>query len=338
MTIDKVMAGLNKRFGAGAIAYAAGNAPLECDVIPTGIATVDLALGVGGIPRGRITEFFGTEGGGKSTLVLHALRECQLMGLKAVFVDAEHAFDGAWAATIGIDLEKLIYPQPTTVEEMIEVIRALVIPEIALIAVDSIAALPPSSEAEGVSGDYHVGKQARLFAQAMRLLPAELRASNTALLLTNQIREKIGVMYGSPETTPGGRALKFAASIRGRVTRIAKAKSFPDGSVATPHKIAMKKNKVGPNFREAEFDIISDIGADRVLALIQAARKLGVVANKTGKRAATVKTPLYFDGRELGPTAEARSLIYQDPELFAAFHTATYEALHNGVAYEEEAA
>jgi len=276
--LDAAVLQIEKTFGKGAI-MRLGSQPkaLGIDVIPTGSLSLDLALGVGGIPRGRVIEIYGPESSGKTTLGLHILASSQAMGGVAAFVDAEHALDPIYAKAVGVNTEELLVSQPDTGEQALEIVDLLVRSgAVDIIVIDSVAALVPRAEIEGEMGDAHVGLQARLMSQALRKLTASLSKSRTTAIFINQIREKIGVMYGNPETTPGGRALKFYASVRIEVRRTGMVKTGTEVT-GTRVRIKVTKNKVAPPFRQAEVDMTFGKGIDRLGDLVTLAADLNVI-------------------------------------------------------------
>ena len=308
-SLDTTLTQIEKQFGKGAIMRLGDDrGVLEQGVLSTGSMSVDLALGVGGVPRGRVIEVYGPESGGKTTLSLHIIAEAQRAGGVAAFVDAEHALDPSYAKALGVDTDELLVSQPDTGEQALEITELLVRSgAVDVIVVDSVAALVPRAEIEGEMGDSHVGLQARLMSQALRKLTGVLSKSHTTAIFINQIREKIGVMYGNPETTPGGRALKFYASVRMEVRRKGDVKSGTD-KVGNLTRIKVTKNKVAPPFKEAEVEIMFGRGIDKLGDLINIASDLDIV-QKSGS--------FYkYGGATIGQGKEkAAAYLQAQPEL-----------------------
>ena len=279
--LDKVMQEIRRQFGEMSILRLGEAAKSDVAVVPTGALALDLALGVGGYPKGRIIELYGHESSGKTTLALHAVAAAQRSGGNAAFIDAEHALDPGYAKKIGVDLDALIVSQPNSGEEALTICEELIRSgELDVIVVDSVAALTPQAEIDGAMGDSHVGLQARLMSQAMRKLNAAIARTKTLCVFTNQVREKIGVMFGSPETTPGGKALKFYASCRLQVQRIGAIKSAAGEVLGNRTRVKVVKNKVASPFTEAEFDILYACGISWEGSVIDAAIARGVVEKR----------------------------------------------------------
>mgnify|MGYP001339315642 FL=1 len=278
--LQSTLADLTKRFGDGAIVRLGDATHLQVATIPTGSLAVDIALGAGGIPRGRVTEIYGPESSGKTTLCLHTIAEAQKRDGICAFIDMEHALDPAYAARIGVDIANLYISQPDTAEQALDIAEALVRSgALDVVVLDSVAALVPRAELEGEMGDTHVGLQARLMSQALRKLSGAIKQSNTAMMFTNQLREKIGVMFGNPETTSGGRALKFYASVRLDIRRIQSIKAGGE-VVGNRTRVRVTKNKIAPPFREAEFDIVYSEGISKAGDILDIATELGVIEKR----------------------------------------------------------
>ena len=309
--LDTVLAQIEKQYGKGAIMKLGGDAAVtSVDVIPTGCLALDIALGIGGMPRGRIIEIYGPESSGKTTVALHVIAETQKKGGIAAFIDAEHALDPSYARNLGVNLDELYVSQPDTGEQALDITDSLVHSgAVDLIVVDSVAALTPKAEIEGDMGDSHVGLQARLMSQALRKLAGITNKSKTCVIFINQLREKVGVMFGNPETTPGGKALKFYASIRIDV-RKGEALKDTDGAFGNHTKAKVVKNKMAPPFRTAEFDIIFGKGVSAEGCLID----LGVNYGVLGKSGAWFS----YNGEKVAQGREKmRDLLANNPELFA---------------------
>ena len=315
--LSAVLAQIQKEFGEGAI-MRLGNegAVSKIACISTSALTLDMALGIGGVPRGRVVEVFGPESSGKTTLVLHIIAEAQKNGGMCAFIDTEHALDPGYARKIGVDIDNLLVSQPDSGEEALIIADQLIRSNsLDVIVIDSVAALAPRAELEGQIGDSHVGLQARLMSQAMRKMTGILDKSKTCCIFTNQIREKIGVMFGNPETTPGGRALKFYSSVRLDIRRIAAIKTGDGKVVGNRTRVKVVKNKVSPPFTEGEFDILYAEGISREGAVIDAANDLGLL-DKRG-------TWLSFDGQQVGQGRDAaRDNLRTDPALMAKIRDA----------------
>ena len=276
--LETALAQIEKQFGKGAVMKLGANVTMQVDAIPTGSLGLDLALGIGGVPRGRIVEVYGPESSGKTTLALQVLAEAQKMGGEVAFIDVEHALDPAYASALGVDIDSLLVSQPDTGEQAMEICEALVRSgAIDAIVVDSVAAMVPRAEIEGEMGDSHVGLQARLMSQALRKLTGIIGKTNTVCIFINQLREKVGVVYGNPEVTTGGRALKYYSSVRIDVRRIEGLKDSNGNFIGNRTRAKIVKNKVAPPFKEAEFDIMFGEGISKIGELIDLGVKLGVV-------------------------------------------------------------
>ncbi len=299
---------LTKRFGEGTIMRLGEAVQQPVEVIPTGSLALDLALGVGGIPRGRITEIYGPEASGKTTLCLHVIAEAQKRGGIAAFIDMEHALDPHYAQRCGVDVDNLYVAQPDTGEQALEIAETLIRSgAVDVVVVDSVAALVPRAEIEGEMGDAHVGLQARLMSQALRKLAGAIRQSNTAMLFTNQLRMKIGTMFGNPETTTGGMALKFYASVRLEIRRLQNLKAGGE-IIGSRVRVRVTKNKVAPPFREAEFDILYNEGISKAGDILDLATELGLVTKRG--------TFFMYGDTRLGQGREnAREFLKAHPEL-----------------------
>jgi recombination protein RecA len=308
--LETALAQIDRQFGKGSVMRLGSEERAPVEVIPTGSIALDVALGVGGLPRGRIIEIYGPESSGKTTLTLHAIANAQRAGGIAAFVDAEHALDPDYAKKLGVDIDSLLVSQPDTGEQALEIADMLVRSgSIDLIVIDSVAALVPRAEIEGEMGDSHVGLQARLMSQALRKLTGGLNQTNTTMIFINQLREKIGVFFGSPETTAGGKALKFYASVRLDIRRI---ETLKDGAEAVGNRTRVKvvKNKMAPPFKQAEFDILYGVGISREGSLIDYGVDQGIV-----KKSGAWYT---YDGDQLGQGKEnARNFLLQNPDIAA---------------------
>jgi recombination protein RecA len=278
--LDRALDNLKKRFGEGTVMRMGEVSHLDVEVIPTGSLALDRALGVGGVPRGRVTEIYGPDGAGKTTLAQHIVAEAQRRGGTAAYVDMEHALDPAYARDLGVNVDDLLISQPDTGEQALEIAETLIRSgAVDVVVIDSVAALVPRAEIEGEMGDSHPGLQARLMSQALRKLSGAIKQSNAALIFTNQLREKIGVMFGNPETTSGGRALKFYASVRLDIRRITSIKDRGE-LIGTRTRVRVTKNKVAPPFRVAEFDLMYSEGISREGDLLDVAIDLGVMEKR----------------------------------------------------------
>ena len=306
--LDMALAGIEKQFGKGSVMKMGEKTTLGIDTVPTGALALDLALGVGGLPRGRVIEIYGPESSGKSTLAMHVVAEAQRNGGICAYVDAEHAMDPIYARAIGVDVDELLISQPDTGEQALEITDMLVRSgALDVVVIDSVAARTPRAEIEGEMGDTHVGLQARLMSQALRKLTANLNKTNTICIFINQLREKIGVMFGSPETTPGGRALKFYSSVRLDIRRI---ESIKDGVEVVGNRTRVKvvKNKVAPPFKQAEFDIMYGKGISREGSLLDIGVDMGFI-----KKSGAWYT---YEGEQLGQGREnAKQFLTENPEI-----------------------
>ncbi|MEK6309704.1 recombinase RecA [Curtobacterium sp. 1P10AnD] len=308
--LETALAQIDRQFGKGTVMRLGSDERAPVSIIPTGSVALDVALGIGGLPRGRIIEIYGPESSGKTTLTLHAIANAQRNGGIAAFIDAEHALDPEYAKKLGVDIDALLVSQPDTGEQALEIADMLVRSgSIDLIVVDSVAALVPRAEIEGEMGDSHVGLQARLMSQALRKLAGGLNQTQTTMIFINQLREKIGVFFGSPETTAGGKALKFYASVRLDIRRIETLKSGTD-AVGNRTRVKVVKNKMAPPFKQAEFDILYGVGISREGSLLDFGVDHGIV-----KKSGAWYT---YDGDQLGQGKEnSRSFLIQNPEIAA---------------------
>ena len=308
--LESALGQIEKQFGKGSVMKLGDFSAMNVEAIPTGALSLDVALGIGGIPKGRIVEIFGPESSGKTTLALHMIAECQKTGGEAAFIDAEHALDPVYAKHLGVDIDNLIVSQPDTGEQALEIAEALVRSgAIDIIVVDSVAALVPKAEIDGDMGDSHVGLQARLMSQALRKLAGVLNKSNTAIIFINQLREKVGIMFGNPETTPGGRALKFYASVRLDIRKTENLKQ--DGEVfGNRVRVKVVKNKVAPPFREAEFDIIYGKGISKSGNILDLGVNLDIVEKSDSW--------FSYNGARIGQGREnAKKYLEENPEVMA---------------------
>ncbi len=306
--LDIAMAQIQKNFGKGAVMKLGEVGDVSIDTIPSGALSLDIALGIGGFPRGRIVEIFGPESSGKTTVALHAIAEAQKQGGIAAFIDAEHALDPVYARNLGVDVDNLIVAQPDTGEQALEIAEQLVRSgAVDIITIDSVAALVPKAEIDGEMGDSHVGLQARLMSQALRKLTGVLNKSNTVAIFINQLREKVGIMFGNPETTPGGRALKFYASVRLDV-RKQEAIKVNGEVMGTRTKVKVVKNKVAPPFREAIFDIVYGKGISNEGCVLDLATDMNII-DKSGAW-------FGYNGEKIGQGREnAKAYLAENPEL-----------------------
>ena len=327
-TLDQVLADIEKQFGKGAIMKLGEKGVKNIDVVSSGSIALDQALGVGGYPKGRIIEVFGPESSGKTIIALHAIAEVQKTGGRAAFIDAEHALDPVYAKKLGVDTDELLLSQPDTGEQALEIVEALVRSEaMSIIVIDSVAALVPQAEIEGEMGDSHVGLQARLMSQALRKLSGIINKTNTICIFINQLREKVGVMFGNPETTPGGRALKFYSTIRLDVRRSEQIKVNGD-VVGNRTVIKVVKNKVAPPFKTAEVEIMYGEGISRAGEVVDIASNMGII-DKSGAW-------FSYKGEKIGQGKENVKLVFKEnPELFKEIEDKVRADLF-GVAQKDE--
>lgn len=322
--LEMALSQVEKQFGKGSIMKLGEAAKMSIECISTGSIDLDLALGIGGVPRGRIVEIYGPESSGKTTVALHIIAEAQKNGGDAAFIDAEHALDPAYAKNLGVDIDNLIVSQPDTGEQALEICETLVRSgAIDVIVIDSVAALVPKAEIDGEMGDSHVGLQARLMSQALRKLAGAINKSKTTAVFINQLREKVGVMYGSPETTPGGRALKFYASVRLEVRKVENLKQGND-ITGSRTKVKVVKNKVAPPFKQAEFDIMYGEGISREGSIIDVAVNNDIVL-KSGSWYSYGDTRI-GQGRE-----NAKQYLKDNPEMAKEIETKIREYLNMGM-------
>jgi recombination protein RecA len=308
--LENALRQIEKQFGKGSIMKLGESTHMQVETIPTGALALDIAIGVGGFPRGRIIEVYGPESSGKTTVALHAIAEVQRAGGQAAFIDAEHALDPLYASKLGINIDELLLSQPDTGEQALEIAEALVRSgAVDIIVIDSVAALVPKAEIEGEMGDSHVGLQARLMSQALRKLSGAINKSKVIAIFINQLREKVGVMFGNPETTPGGRALKFYSSVRLEVRRVETIKQGND-MVGNRTRIKVVKNKVAPPFKQAEVDIMYGEGISREGSIVDIGTEMDIV-NKSGAWYS-------YDGERLGQGREnAKQFLKDNPQIAA---------------------
>ena len=317
--LDTAIAQLEKQYGAGAVMRLGQNSTMNVEAIPTGSLTLDMALGIGGVPRGRIVEIYGPESSGKTTVALQIVAEAQKLGGEVAFIDVEHALDPVYAEALGVDINSMLVSQPDSGEQALEIAEALVRSgAIDCIVLDSVAAMVTKAEIDGEMGDTHVGQLARLMSQAMRKLTGVISKSNCVAIFINQIREKIGVVYGNPETTPGGRALKFYSSVR---IEVRKGEAIKNGAEIIGNRTRCKvvKNKVAPPFKEAEFEILYGKGVSRIGELVDIATELDVI-HKAGAW-------FSYEGNKIGQGREnTKEFLLNNPEMMAEIEAKVYEA------------
>ncbi|WP_296127081.1 recombinase RecA [uncultured Anaerococcus sp.] len=327
--LDQAFKQIEKKYGKGSV-MKMGDAPkIEIEAIPTGAINLDIALGIGGLPRGRVIEIYGPESSGKTTLALHVIAEAQKLGDTCAFVDAEHALDAEYAANLGVDIDNLIMSQPDTGEAGLDIAESLVRSgAVGLIVIDSVAALVPKAEIEGEMGDSHMGLQARLMSQALRRLTGIISKSNTTVIFINQLREKIGVMFGSPETTTGGRALKFYSSVRLDIRRI-KTITEGDNSIGSRTRVKIVKNKVAPPFKVVEFDIMYGKGISKEGVLLDTAVDLEII-DKAGSW-------FSYGDQKLGQGREnVKKMLEDDPEFTKEIDAKVRESFKKDTKASEE--
>lgn len=335
--LEAAMGQIEKQFGKGSVMKLGDYQAMNIEAIPTGALSLDVALGIGGLPRGRIIEIFGPESSGKTTLALHAVAEAQKMGGEAAFIDAEHALDPVYAKHLGVDIDNLIVSQPDTGEQALEIAEALIRSgAIDIIVVDSVAALVPKAEIDGDMGDSHIGLQARLMSQALRKLAGAINKTKAVIIFINQLREKVGIMFGNPETTPGGRALKFYSSVRLDIRKVENIKQ--DGEVVGNRaRVKVIKNKVAPPFREAEFDIVYGKGISKEGNILDLAVNLDII-EKSGSW-------FSYNGERIGQGREnVKQYLAENPEIAAEvekkirdnFNTAFEKSLGDDMAEDED--
>ncbi len=328
--LEQAIAQIEKQFGKGSIMKLGDISHQEIEVIPTGCLTLDLALGIGGMPRGRIIEIYGPESSGKTTVALHIIAEAQKMGGTAAFIDAEHALDPVYAARLGVDTKNLYVSQPDTGEQGLEICESLVRSgSVDIVVIDSVAALTPKAEIDGEMGDSHVGLQARLMSQALRKLAGITSKTKTCVVFINQLREKVGVMFGNPETTPGGKALKFYSSIR---LDVRKGEVIKDGAdnVGARTKIKVVKNKLAPPFKTAEFDIVYGLGISKEGCILDLAVDNDII----------VKSGAWFsyNGEKIGQGKEnTKAFLANNPEICQNIEEAIKEKLKSGSIHQTQA-
>ena len=327
--LEAAMGQIEKQFGKGSIMKLGEFNAMNVEAVPTGALSLDIALGIGGVPRGRIIEIFGPESSGKTTLALHIIAEAQKLGGEAAFIDAEHALDPVYSKKLGVDIENLIVSQPDTGEQALEIAEALIRSgALDIIVVDSVAALVPKAEIDGDMGDSHIGLQARLMSQALRKLAGAVNKSKTVIIFINQLREKVGIMFGNPETTPGGRALKYYSSVRIDIRKIENLKQ--DGEViGNRARVKVVKNKVAPPFREAEFDIIYGEGISKAGNVLDMAVNLDII-EKSGSW-------FSYKGERLGQGREnVKQYLKENPEIMEEVEAKVKENF--AVAFEQSLA